>query len=100
MAHPAKVLAPIAALNGLEELPNVGPSIAANLRLLGIERPVDLVGRDPLELYQALCRSSGARQDPCVLDVFMALTDFAGGGAPRTWWSFTAERKAGLGQQI
>jgi hypothetical protein len=30
-------------------------------------------------LYQKLCAATGQRQDPCVLDTFMAATDFMRG---------------------
>jgi len=81
----------------LEQLPNIGPSIAADLRLLGIAHPQDLVGRDAFQLYQALSAKTGKRQDPCVLDTFMAATDFMGGAEARPWWNYTAERKARFG---
>jgi Pathogenicity locus len=77
----------------LEQLPNIGPSLAASLRLIGIRHPAQLRGRDALALYQALCAKTGARQDPCVLDTFMAATDFMRGAAPAPWWRYTAERK-------
>lgn len=77
----------------LEQLPNIGPSMAADLRALGIARPQDLAQRDAFALYQALCSLSGKRQDPCVLDTFMAATDFMRGAAPAPWWAYTAERK-------
>ncbi|MEK7402994.1 MAG: helix-hairpin-helix domain-containing protein, partial [Gemmatimonadota bacterium] len=35
----------------LREIPGVGPSIARDLRLLGIERVKQLRGRDPERLY-------------------------------------------------
>lgn len=78
----------------LEQIPNIGAALAADLRSIGITRPGDLVGRDPLALYQALCRCSGQRQDPCVLDTFMAATDFMAGAEPRPWWRYTPRRKA------
>jgi len=81
----------------LEQLPNVGPSIAADLRLIGVERPQDLTGRDAFELYQALGRATGRRQDPCVLDTFMAATDFMRGAPAQPWWAYTAERKRRFG---
>jgi len=81
----------------LEQLPNIGPSIAADLRQLGVLHPQDLIGRDAFQLYQALCRHSGRRQDPCVLDTFMAATDFMAGAEPRPWWAYTAERKTRFG---
>ena len=31
----------------LEDIPNVGPAVAADLRRLGITAPADLLGRDP-----------------------------------------------------
>lgn len=81
----------------LEQLPNIGPSIAADLRSIGVQVPRDLIGRDGFALYQALCRSTGRRQDPCVLDTFMAATDFMAGAPPRPWWTYTAERKRRYG---
>ncbi|MEW5769493.1 MAG: helix-hairpin-helix domain-containing protein [Pseudomonadota bacterium] len=89
--NPAKV--DRSRLTRLEDLPNIGPAMARDLRLLGIQRPADLAGRDPVELYQALCHATGRRQDPCVLDVFMSVTRFMAGGPALPWWGFTAERK-------
>ena len=77
----------------LEQLPNIGPAIAADLRLLGIGHPRELAGRDPFALYQQLGHATGKRQDPCVLDTFIAATDFMRGAPPRPWWSYTAQRK-------
>lgn len=77
----------------LEQLPNIGPAIAADLRLLGVQHPGQLARLDALQLYQQLCRSSGRRQDPCVLDTFMAATHFMRGAAAKPWWDYTALRK-------
>ena len=77
----------------LEQLPNIGPAMAADLRALGIAHPRELASRDAFVLYQALCSHSGKRQDPCVLDTFMAATDFMRGAAPAPWWAYTAQRK-------
>lgn len=77
----------------LEEIPNVGPSLASDFRQIGIDRPADLVGRDPYSMYAALCSATGAKQDPCVLDVFIAAVRFMEGAAARPWWDYTAERK-------
>ena len=81
----------------LEQLPNIGPAIAADLRLIGIERPADLCGKDAYVLYRQLCEKTGQRHDPCVLDTFMAATDFMRGAPPAPWWKYTAERKATFG---
>jgi len=77
----------------LTDLPNIGPAMACDFKRLGINHPGDLEGRDPFALYEALCRATRTRQDPCVLDVFMSVTKFMAGGEPRPWWEFTADRK-------
>ena len=81
----------------LEQLPNIGPSIAGDLRLIGIQLPADLATADAFALYQKLCSVTGKRHDPCVLDTFLAATDFMRGAEPRPWWAYTAQRKAEFG---
>lgn len=81
----------------LEQLPNVGPAIAADLRRIGVLHPADLATRDAFELYLALQGATGQRQDPCVLDTFLAATDFMRGAPRRPWWAYTAERKQRYG---
>lgn len=90
--HPAKVRR--AQVKVLTDLPNVGPSMAGDLRTLGIEAPAQLVGQDPAALYDRLCALTGSRQDPCVLDVLLSIVRFMDGEDPRPWWDYTAERKA------
>jgi len=82
----------------LEQLPNIGPAIAGDLRLLGITQPAQLRGADAHQLYRRLCELTGKRHDPCVLDTFMAATDFMGGAEARPWWAYTAQRKRDFGQ--
>jgi hypothetical protein len=77
----------------LEDLPNIGISIAGDLKRLGIYKPDDLHGKDAFALYDKLCSLTGKRQDPCVLDVFMSAVSFVNGGTPLPWWRFTKERK-------
>lgn len=77
-----------------EQIVNVGPAVARDLRLLGFDKPRELIGQDPAELYVRLCKLTSVRQDPCVLDVFMAIVDFMNGNAPRAWWKYTEDRKA------
>ncbi|MDE2407459.1 MAG: helix-hairpin-helix domain-containing protein [Xanthomonadaceae bacterium] len=90
--NPARVRR--ATVRTLTDLPNVGAATAADLRLLGINEPRQLAGRDAWDMYDALCRLTGARHDPCVIDVFLSLVDFAKGGEPRPWWHYTGRRKA------
>jgi hypothetical protein len=80
----------------LEQIPNIGPSIAANLRRIGVSAPPDLLGKDPYALYDALCRATSLRQDPCVLDVFIAAVRFMAGEPAKPWWKYTPERKRQL----
>jgi hypothetical protein len=82
----------------LEQLPNIGPSLAADLRAIGIVRPSDLRGQDAFALYRKLCTVTGQRQDPCVLDTFMAAVDFMQGAPAAPWWHYTPQRKAQFGQ--
>jgi hypothetical protein len=63
---------------------------------LGIRTKDDLIGRDPMEMFETLSRKTKQRQDPCVLDTFMAVVDFAGGARARPWWKYTPQRKAML----
>ena len=77
----------------LEAIPNVGASIARDLRSIGIKQPRDLIGRNPYSLYRALCDQTGTRQNPCVLDTFISAVRFMEGAPARPWWSYTAARK-------
>lgn len=81
----------------LEQLPNIGPSLAADLRSIGIATPQQLRGADGFQLYQQLCKATGQRQDPCVLDTFLAITDFMAGAPATPWWRYTRERKLRFG---
>jgi len=98
MAAAVRIKSPKAAHAGeceaLEDLPNIGPSLAADLRLIGIRHPRELKGRDPFVLYQKLNAATGTRHDPCVLDTFMAAVDFMSGAMATPWWAYTAQRKA------
>lgn len=76
-----------------EQIPNIGKAMAEDFRQLGFVHPRELAGQDPLALYQRMCRLSGQRQDPCVLDTYMAAVEFMEGGPAKAWWAFTAERK-------
>lgn len=81
----------------LEQLPNIGPSIAADLRRIGIHTPAQLPDKEPFDLYQQLGAATGRRQDPCVLDTFIAAVEFMRGSEPRPWWQYTAQRKRQYG---
>ena len=46
----------------LEQLPNIGPRLAEDLRLLGVHHSRELAARDAFELYRSLCAATGTRQ--------------------------------------
>lgn len=80
----------------LQDIPNIGPSMAADLRALGFDTPAKLVGQDPYAMYQRMMQISGSYQDPCVCDTFIAAVRFMEGAPPHPWWFYTAERKRDL----
>ena len=77
----------------LEDLPNIGKAMVADLHQLGIHAPAALVGQDPFAMHAALCNITGMQHDPCVIDLFMSIVSFMEGGAALPWWSFTEKRK-------
>jgi len=81
----------------LTDLPNIGKAMADDLRLLGIHEPQQLVGMSPYKMFEQLCKKTASRHDPCVLDVFISVTRFMDGDAPRPWWAYTEERKHTIG---
>jgi hypothetical protein len=76
----------------LQAIPGVGPSLARDLRLLGIEKLGDLAGRDPEQLYRELEGRVGHHVDRCVLYVFRSSVYFAGEAIPEPgltlWWNW------------
>ena len=82
----------------LDALPNIGKSISKDLASIGITHPKQLIGANPLELYDRLCEQKSAVVDPCVIDVFMSAIAFMEGGKPKPWWEFTPERKMIVGE--
>lgn len=80
----------------LEDIPNVGMSIASDLRLIGITKPAQLAKQDAYDLYDKLCRVTRQKHDPCVIDVFLSAIYFMQGKGVERWWYFTAQRKRKL----
>jgi len=83
----------------LESIPNVGPAVAAKLRLLGFNKPNDLKGADPYAMHQKLLKLTGKHHDPCLLDVFISAVSFCRGNPPKPRWKFTAMRKRKINKQ-
>ncbi len=74
----------------LETLPGIGPSIAEDLRALGVRRVGDLVGRDPEDLYRRSCTLAGTTIDRCLLYVYRCACYAARTARPAPekldWW--------------
>ena len=79
-----------------QDIPNVGKAIEKNFILLGIKEPIELIGKDPYQMYSDLCNVTGNRHDLCVIDVFISAVRYMEGGPPKKWWEFTDERKKKL----
>jgi hypothetical protein len=77
----------------LEDIPDIGPALARDLRSLGIDAPARLERRNAFKLYQDLSIVTARRHDPCVPDTFMATVDFINGNPSAPWWHFTQKRK-------
>jgi len=82
-----------AVLTELQKIPNVGPAVADDLLRLGIRSLEELALQDPDEMYRRLCDLDGKRHDPCVRDVFAAVTEFARVGEAKPWWEYSRLRK-------
>lgn len=78
----------------LTDIPNIGKAISRALNLINIHSPSDLIGKDPYQMYDELCRITGKRQDHCLLDTFIAAVRYMEGAPSKKWWAYTAERKA------
>ncbi|MEO7242971.1 MAG: helix-hairpin-helix domain-containing protein [Variovorax sp.] len=80
----------------LEDIPNIGRSLAADLRSVDVHTPADVKAMKPRTAYELLRGPMGRRHDPCVLDTFLAAHDFMNGGVAQPWFAFTERRKAML----
>ena len=80
----------------LQAIPGIGPSLAENLRSLGVKRVADLKGRDPQRLYDKLNQLTGVRQDPCVLYTFRCAVYYAShkrhDPEKLKWWNWKDEK--------
>ena len=76
----------------LETVPSVGPSIARDLRRLGVKSVAALARRNPERLYRELNRLTGTVQDPCVLYTFRCAVYYARTERPKPallkWWNW------------
>jgi nucleotidyltransferase/DNA polymerase involved in DNA repair len=75
----------------LEEIPGIGPNLAAHLHELGIECVGDLRRKNPEILYAKLTKLRGCLIDRCVLYAFRCAVYYAQDGRdPKKlkWWNW------------
>ena len=87
-------------ISDFQEIKNIGPSLADDFRRLKLRKPQDLIGKNPLKLYEKICKVDGAFHDPCVLDCFIAAVEFMNGKPPQVWWAYTDDRKKKYSQAV
>ena len=80
-------------IENLTGIPNIGKAISRDLELLGIQHPSDLIGKNPYQMYDELCRITSKRYDHCIIDTFIAAIRYMEGAPAQKWWAYTAERK-------
>lgn len=78
------------ALEALQVIPGVGPSIAGDLYELGLRRVADLAGKDPERLFRRHETLKGMPVDRCVLYTFRCAVYYASHPEPDPkllrWW--------------
>ena len=86
-----------------QDLVSVGPAIERDFEMMGIRNVAQLAKQSPKKMYDKLCKLTGQRQDPCVLDTFEAAV--AQAANPRLpaekcqWWYWSKIRKARDGRK-
>lgn len=82
----------------LGDLASIGPAMLGDFRVLGISTVSQLKRQSAEGLYDKLCRLTGTRHDPCVLDSFAcAIAQARNPRLPKAqcdWWYWSAKRKA------
>lgn len=64
-------------LKELQQIPGIGISTANDLWNIGIREIADLLGRDPLELFEQSNKFAGCVQDRCLLYIFRTAVYYA-----------------------
>lgn len=82
----------------LADLSGIGPAMLRDFNLLGIKSVSQLKKFEGRKLYDRLCRLTGTRQDPCVLDTFIcAVAQARNPKLPKqqcNWWWWSKKRLA------
>lgn len=86
-------------INDLNKIPNVGSATIKYLSKLGINKPVELIGKNPYSMFEELCKITGKQFDLCLVDVFISAVNYMEGAPPKKWWDYTEERKTVLSKK-
>lgn len=85
------------ALAELKQIPGVGKSIAEDFWNIGLRSIEDLQGRDPEDLYAAICAFQGCHVDRCMLYVLRCAVYYASETDPDSellkWWNWKDRKK-------
>ena len=83
----------------LKDLRGIGKKMLEDFEMLGVRSVDDLKSRDAQDLYERMCKLTGTRQDPCVLDTYRCAIEQARNPRlpkeQRDWWYWSRLRKAG-----
>jgi hypothetical protein len=86
----------------LQAIPGVGPSIAADLRAIGIEDPTGLRSQYPERLFARSNALKSVTQDRCLLYVFRCAVYFANTSRRQPellkWWNWSDDALARRGK--
>jgi hypothetical protein len=77
--------------NSLESIPYIGPSIAEDLRHIGVNSVKDLKKKNPERLYELSNKYERKVQDRCLLYTYRYAVYYAQGGKDKEklkWWAW------------
>ena len=84
----------------LKDLRGIGAKMLGDFEKLGIRSVNELKSRDAEKLYDRICKLTGTRQDPCVLDTYRCAIEQARHPdlpvEQTNWWYWSRVRKAHL----
>lgn len=82
----------------LKDLRGIGPRMLEDFDLLGVKSVRQLQSQDARKLYDRMCRITGTRQDPCVLDTYRCAIEQARNPRlpeeQKNWWFWSRLRLA------
>ena len=84
----------------LKDLRGIGTKMLGDSEKLGIRSVNELKSRDAKKLYDRMCKLTGTRQDPCVLDTYRCAIEQARHPdlpvEQTNWWYWSRVRKQSI----